>query len=337
MNVTDPTHPAGLGLTESAPAREPGGPPQLLPLEGHRNTARPVDALAEILSRPLPAGMPVRPRDLAGRLRRDDRLARRVWSDPTFVALIDWAASNHPRAREAWDEMAVYALSRGRAYQAGWVTSDEVLTGMLNTARWVSQRGRQGERLDRRNQFVLLEDFDTAEPEMADSTFDDALAGRHHTLDPPTYLSTALHRVLPDTTSTVISETWRIARDHYEWLIKVSGLTGKALVAEAQARASVNLSRRLANRLPLDWPTATRKAAALIFTGSPSYGEGLLVWWATTPPQSVPGEVRVRWSGLLAVVNPEVGSLTETARRRARDRARGWTPTIQAAPQSIAL
>jgi hypothetical protein len=158
-----------------------------------------------------------------------------------------------------------------------------------------------------------------------------------HGLDPAPYLAASTGRDFPPATAAIIDDAWQIAQHHYVWLMETTGLEGKALVREAQARSTVNRSRRLVNRLPRDWPVATRKAVALIYTGSPALGDGLVIWWATTRPDDVPLNVRRRWAGLVAVVDPQVATLPETARRRHRDHARQWTAETQATPAAIAV
>ena len=326
MTAAGPTNASPIDTTRSRgiPSGE-SGPPALAVCG--RAQAPELARLSDVLAEPLPERIPARPRILSRRLREDDDLARRVWSHPTFSALVDWATRYHPAASDAWEDMAVYALARARYYQAGRLSAAEIRTGMVNTARWVARRGRHGERLDSLGHPGPLSDVVAPPlvPAPDDRTDQNAGAARQH-LDVGGYLAAVWGRDLPPLSAAVIDETWQIARDHYSWLIDVTGLRGKPLVAAAQARNDVNRSRRLLNRLPRDWPPATRKAAALLFTGSPSAGEGLLAWWATTAPGDIPPDIRSRWSGLLAVIDPEVGTLPEEARRRHREHARRWTP-----------
>jgi hypothetical protein len=294
--------------------------------------------LGNILASPLPEGLPALPRTLALRLREDDALARQVWSHPVFAALVTWTTEYHPAAREAWEEMAVYALARARHYQAGHLSAGEIRRGMVDTARWVERRGRHGERLDFADHIAPLCEL-VAPPSAAppqERSVEDA-GTPPHGLGVVGYLAAVVGGDLPAPAGVLIEETWRIAREHYVWLIDLTGLKGRALVAAAQARNSVNRSRRLLNRLPREWPPATRKAAALLLTGSPSVGDGLLAWWATTAPVDVPHAVRLQWSGLVAVIDPEVGGLSEEARRRRRERARHWTPGPDVGTPRIAV
>jgi hypothetical protein len=305
---------------------------------GRRGLGPELTRLADILAGPLPDGLPALPRTLSRRLRENDDLARRVWSHPVFPALLVWATRYHPAAGDAWEEMAVYALARARHYQAGRLSVGEIRRGVVNTARWVGHRGRHGERLDSLDHIGHLSDL-VAPPLVVspDQRAEESAGAPRHGLDVCDYLAAVVGEDLPAPAGVLIEETWRIAREHYAWLIDLTGLQGNALVAAAQARNSVNRSRRLLNRLPRDWPPATRKAAALLFTGSPSAGQGLLAWWAASAPGDVPNGVRRRWGGLLAVIDPEVGNLSEEARRLHRERARHWAPGPDAQTTRIAV
>jgi hypothetical protein len=332
MTVGSPTgeDPTSSSLTSPIASAKLGG--------RRRGLAAELDRLGDILASPLPGGLPALPRTLAGRLRDDDTLARQVWLHPVFSALVTWITEYHPAAREAWEEMAIYALARARHYQAGHLSAGEIRRGMVDTARWVGRRGRHGERLDFAHHIAPLGEL--VAPPLADGreerTAEDA-GTPPHGLGVGGYLAAVVGQDLPAPAGELIDETWRIAREHYAWLIDLTGLQGKALVAAAQARNSVNRSRRLLNRLPREWPPATRKAAALLLTGAPSAGDGLLAWWATTAPVDVPRGVRLHWSGLLAVIDPEVGSLSEEARRLRRERARHWTPGHDVGTPQIAV
>jgi hypothetical protein len=218
--------------------------------------------------------------------------------------------------------MAVYALARVGHFRDGRLSVGEIRAGMLDSARWVERRGRHGERLDSQEWLWPRGDFDADQLESPSDHGNEGHAAQPRRLNLREYLVVALGRELSEATSTVVDEAWLIARDHFVWLIEVSGLDGPALVAAAQARSGVNRSRRLVNRLPLGWPPATRKAVGLLFTGSPALGDGVVVWWATTPPERVPANLRCSWSGLLAVVDPGVGVMSEVARRQRREHAR---------------
>ena len=273
-----------------------------------RGEAAVLAELCAILGQPVPAGLPAEARLLPQRLRDDDRLARTVWSSAIYAALVAWAARYHAGERDAWEEMAVYAAGAGVGLPARPAGRHRHSRGMIETARWVEYRGRYGERFDDADDTCLrvtlaAQGLVSAECQPTDRP--GLSAG--NPVDPAGYLAGALRRDLTGGTQVVIGHTWRTAQEHYLELFETTGLEGEKLIAAAQARSGVTRVRRLVNRLPRDWPSATRRAAGLLFTGSPAAGAGLLVWWATTPADEVPGEVRRRWSGLLAVVDPDVG------------------------------
>lgn len=279
--------------------------------------------LARILGGDPPAGLPAGPRTLSKRLREDDALAQRVWSHPMYVALVGWVQRHYPRCPDAWEEMAVYAVSRVGRVKAGQCSTADVRAGMLDTAWWVGYRGRQGERLDFPERTVEPEEL-VAEPLVVPMS---GSAGPSDPVSPVVYLATVLGTDLPATARGLIDQAWEIAHQHYVMLAETTGLTGEALLAGAQSNVNVNPARRLSGQLPRDWPTATRKSVVHLVAGSPSEA-GLLAWWATTPPGEVPSTVRRRWCGLVAVIDPRVGGLAEVDRRRLRDQARRWAPSI---------
>lgn len=277
--------------------------------------------LAGILGGSPPPKLPAGARALARQLREDDALARRVWSHPMYGELISWVRRHYPELSDAWDEMAVYALSRAGACRAGRCSPTYVRAGMVDTAWWVDWRGRHGERLDALVCMVDADDLLDVEvvPDAAGPALPDVPPG------PLAYLTTVLGSDLPDPARELIEEAWGIAQDHYVVLARVTGLHGAALIAAGQSRGGVNRARRLSGHLPRVWPVAVRKAMVHLLAGS-SRDPGLLLLWATVDPDSVPPPIRRRWRGLVAVLDPRVGSLAESDRRRLRDEARQWSP-----------
>lgn len=278
--------------------------------------------LAEILSMQPPAGMPPGARRLALRLRTDDALAQQVWGHPMFGALVSWLRDRHPDDNVAWEDMAVYALSRAGLCQASMLTAANIRAGMLATAAWVKYRGRQLERLDRAE--PSIESVDVIDEPML------PVVGEEEPLKLPSpleYLMAVLGRDLPGRAGDVVDEAWKIGHDHYVWLAGLTGFRGEELLAAGQSRVDVNPHRRLARRLPRDWPSATRKAVVHLLAGTPR-DAGLLWWWATTPGEAVPESVRSQWRGLVAIIDPTVGRMAELDRRVLRERARRWQPTV---------
>ena len=279
-----------------------------------------LDDLARILRGSRPPKLPIGARALSRQLREDDALARRVWSHPMYVELIGWARRQCPDLSDAWDEMAVYALSRAGACRARRCSPSDVRAGMVDTAWWVEWRGRHGERLD---DFVRMVDpSDLLEVPVVSDAADPPLP------DPPqsplAYLAAVLEADLPHSVGELIEEGWGVAQRHYVMLAQVTGLHGAALIAAGQSHEGVNRARRLSGQLPRAWPSAVRKATANLFAGSATE-PGLLLLWATVDPGHAPPQLRRRWQGLVAVIDPKVGRLSESDRRRHRDQARQWS------------
>jgi hypothetical protein len=280
--------------------------------------------LAEILSMEIPEGLPEGPRRLAACLREDDVLARRVWSHPMYVELVAWLSKRYPQAGVAWDDMAVYALGRVASCRASVLTASTVRAGMLGTAAWVRYRGREQERLDRGEPSIESVDL------VADSLVTERFAPEPTRLPSPVeYLRVALAGSLPVRAQDVVDEGWRIAHDHYVWLAGLTGLCGESLLEAGQSAPAVNRHRRLVRRLPESWPAVTRKAVVQLLAGTPRQS-GLLLWWASAPAVEVPMPVRSRWRGLVAVIDPSVGGLSERQRRLVRERAQRWHPAVEA-------
>jgi hypothetical protein len=238
-----------------------------------------------------------------------------------YAALVTWVRDHYPDDRAAWEDMAVYALSRAELCRASLLTAANVRAGMLGTAAWVNYRGRELERLDRPEPSIESIDV-VAEPILP-------AVGEAEASKPPSpveYLAEALRGDLPGVAGEVLDEAWKIAHDHYVWLADLTGLAGEALLAAGQSRVEVNRHRRLVRRLPTSWPTATRKAVVHLLAGAPRHS-GLLAWWATTPVSEVPASVRSRWSGLVTVIDPTVGRLTDADRRILREQAQRWQPS----------
>lgn len=282
--------------------------------------------LARILGGSPPLKLPAGPRALSRQLREDDALARRVWSHPMYAELIVWLRRHYPDLSGAWDEMAVYALSRARVFRAGRCSPTSVRAGMVDTAWWVDWRGRHGERLDDLVRTVDPDDLlgVPVVPDDDDPGVPDAPPGLL------AYLATVLGKDLPDPARELIEEAWRIAQDHYVMLARITGLHGAALIAAGQSRDGVNRARRLSGQLPRAWPSAVRKAMVHLLAGS-SRDPGLLLLWATVDPDSVPPLLRRQWRGLVAVLDPRVGRLPESDRRRFRDQARQASPATAVA------
>jgi hypothetical protein len=276
--------------------------------------------LAGILSMEPPTGVPQNARKLAARLRADDDFARMVWAHPMYLALLTWVSEHHPDDAAAWEDMAVYALSRVDLCQDSELTAANLRAGMLGTAAWVHYRGRDLERLDRPE--PSIESMDVIDESFLEATVDGNLT---RPSSPVEYLADALGGDMSDSAGEVLDEAWRIAHDHYVWLADLTGLRGEELLAAGQSRVEVNRHRRLARRLPLEWPAATRKAVVHILAGTPRHS-GLLSWWATRPASEVPTSVRSRWRGLVAVIDPSVGRLADADRRILRERAQRWRP-----------
>jgi hypothetical protein len=286
-----------------------------------------VGDLARILGGSPPPKLPAGARALSRQLRSDDALARRVWSHPMYAELIVWARRHYPALSDAWDEMAVYALSRAGACRAGRCSPMAVRAGMVDTAWWVAWRGRHGERLDDLVRTVDPDDLLDL-PVVPD---DDDLGGADALPGPLAYLATVLGNDLPDPARELIEEAWGVAQDHYGMLARITGLRGAALIAAGQSRDGVNRPRRLSGQLPRVWPGAVRKAMVHLLAGS-SRDPGLLLLWATVDPDSVPPLLRRQWRGLVVVLDPRVGRLPEADRRRFRDQARQAPP-----PTAIAV
>lgn len=289
--------------------------------EWHLESPAVLADLASILRRNPPTKLPAGPRSLSNQLREDDGLARRVWAHPMYVDLIVWVRRHYPDHPDAWDEMAVYALSRASALKAGQCSPTQVRAGMVNTARWNERRGRQGERMDELDRAGNPDDLidEPLVPDAAKPCASDSPAG------PLEYLTTVLGANPPDTARELLEDAWDVAKHHYVTLARITGMHGEALIAAAQSRNDVNRARRLSRQLPRDWPAAIRKAMVHLFAGTPR-DPGLLLLWATTDPKDVPAVLHRRWRGLVAVLDPQVGRLPEPDRRRLRDQARRWTP-----------
>ena len=284
-----------------------------------------LEDLASILRRRPPARLPAGPRTLLRQLREDDDLARRVWSHPMFVDLVRWVKRHYPQYPDAWEEMAIYALSRADACRTGRCSAVQVRAGMADTGWWVDWRGRHSERND-----GLLRTVDPEvlidEPPSATIPVEERGSGQ---MGPVAYLASVLGGDLPEKARELIERASDVAQEHYVMLALVTGLHGEALLAQGQALNTVNRARRLTGQLPSDWPSTVRKAVVHLLAGTPK-DPGLLLAWATVEPNEVPSEVRRRWRGLVAVVDPHVGRLPEPDRRRHRDQARRWTPSTPA-------
>ncbi len=287
--------------------------------------------LTRILRCNPPPKLPVGLRTLSRQLREDDALARRVWSHSMYIDLVGWVRQHYPQCPDAWEEMAIYGLARARECESGRCTPAQVRAGMVDTARWVAHRGRHGERQDESVSASDTEQLFDRAP-VADVAHP-VVAG--HWVDPVDYLVVALDAGLPATARDLIDQAWDIAQEHFVMLARVTGLQGEALLAEGQSRDGVNRARRLSGQLPRDWPPAVRKAVVHLFAGTPR-NPGLLLLWATTDPGEVPVPIRRRWRGLVAVIDPLVGRLPDTDRRRLRDQARRWAPSTPT-PAGIAV
>lgn len=280
--------------------------------------------LAEILSMEPPRGLPQGARGLASRLREDDAFARRVWAHPMYVALVTWVREHHPDDGAAWEDMALYALSRVGLCHESVLTAANVRAGMLGTAAWVHYRGRELERLDRPE--PSIESIDVIDEPLVEATGDVESA---RPPSPVEYLADVVGCDVAGPAGDLLEEAWRIAHDHYVWLADLTGLSGEALLAAGQSRVEVNRHRRLARRLPVEWPAATRKAVVHLLAGAPSHC-GLLLCWATTPAPEVPASVRSRWRGLMTAVDPTIGRLADRERRVLREQAQRWRPAVEA-------
>jgi hypothetical protein len=289
-------------------------------------SAEVVADLARILHGCPPPKLPAGARALSKQLREDDALARRIWSHPMYGELITWVRHQYPDYSDAWDEMATYAISRAGACRTGRCSPTYVRAGMVDTAWWVDWRGRHGERLDDLVRTVDPDDLLNVPvvPDAAQPRVPDAPPG------PLAYLVRVLGTDLPDSARELIEEAWGVAQDHYVMLAGVTGLHGAALIAAGQSRDEVNRARRLSGQLPRAWPPAVRKAMVHLFAGT-SRDPGLLLLWATAEPDKVPPLLRQRWRGLVAVLDPRVGGLSESDRRRLRDQARNWSQATEIA------
>lgn len=279
-----------------------------------------LEDLASILRRRPPARLPAGPRTLLRQMREDDDLARRVWSHPMFAELVRWVKRHYPQYPDAWEEMAIYALSRADACRAGRCSPVQVRAGMADTGWWVDWRGRHSERRD-----GLLRDVD---PEDLIDEPSATIPGEQGSglIGPVAYLETVLGGDLPERARELIERGSDVAQQHYVTLAQVTGLQGEALLAQGQALNTVNRARRLTGQLPADWPSTVRKAVVHLLAGTPR-DPGLLLMWATVDPDEVPSDVRRQWRGMVAVIDPRVGRLQEPDRRRHRDQARRWTPS----------
>jgi hypothetical protein len=242
-----------------------------------------------------------------------------------YGELVSWARDHYPRDHQAWEDMAVYALSRVTLFRGSVMSAESVRVGMLGTAAWVRYRGRQLERLDRPEPSIESIDL-VAEPVLSTETE----AERPKPATPIDYLIDTLGGEVPGLARDVLDRSWEIAQEHYMWLADQTGLRGEALLVAGQAHGEVNRYRRLSRRLPASWPTATRKAVVQLLAGTPRHS-GLLVWWATTPSQGVPVAVRSRWRGLVAVIDPSVGGMPDQDRRLLREQAQRWQPPAPSA------
>jgi hypothetical protein len=242
-----------------------------------------------------------------------------------YGALVSWARDHYPRDHQAWEDMAVYALSRAALFRGSVMSAEGVRAGMLGTAAWVRYRGRELERLDRPEPSIESIDL-VAEPLLPSATESE----QPKPASPVDYLTVALGGDIPGLALDVLDRAWKVAHEHYVWLADLTGLRGEALLAAGQAHGEVNRYRRLSRRLPETWPPATRKAVVHLLAGTPR-NSGLLVWWATTPAAEVPGSVRSRWRGLVSVVDPAVGGMPDGDRRLRREQAQRWQPPVLSA------
>lgn len=261
------------------------------------------EGLAElegILSWDLPEGLPPGPRQLAVQLRDDDEFARRVWSHPVYIALVTWARNHYPDGHQAWEDMAVYALSRATLVQTAEMSARAVRSGMFGTASWIKFRGRELERLDRSEPSIESLDLIDERPVPADSVYCQVKPP-----NPIEYLSEALGSDLPVAAGDALDEAWDLAQEHYVWLAKLTGLTGQALLSAGQGHEQVSPRRRLGRRLPPNWPPTARRAVVHLLAGTPK-NAGLLAWWAETPAADVPLAVCSRWRGLVTAVDDAI-------------------------------
>jgi hypothetical protein len=242
-----------------------------------------------------------------------------------YLALVSWARDHYPGVHQAWEDMAVYALSRATLVRTSAVSAESVRAGMLGTAAWVRYRGRESERLDRPEPSIEAIDL-VAEPLVASSTEPE----KAKPTSPVDYLTDALGGDVPTSARDVLDRAWEIASEHYVWLADITGLRGQALLAAGQAQGEVNRHRRLSRRLPVTWPTPTRKAVVHLLAGTPR-NPGLLAWWATTPSGGVPVTVRSGWRGLVAVIDPAIGAMPDGERRLVREQAQRCQPPAPSA------